>query len=72
MSNNVFTPANIDDLLKARDVAANIFDNIEFMPADFEMYPFMFASYISLCKGCTDPRAVNYDPTAEVDDNTCL
>lgn len=65
-------PPNNAELRKAVDVAANIFANIESMPENFEMYPFLLASYNSLCQGCTDPRAFNYDPNAEVDDNSCL
>jgi hypothetical protein len=65
-------PPNNAELRKAVDVANNIFENIAAMPADFEMYPFMAASYSSLCTGCTDPRALNYDETAEIDNNSCL
>lgn len=72
MSHKVITPKNATQMNIARDVVKNTFDNLEFMPADFEMYPFIFASYRSLCEGCTDPRAINYNPMAEVDDNTCL
>ena len=57
---------------QARDVVSNIFQNIEDMPADFEMYPFLLADYASLCIGCTDPRAVNYDETAEIDNYSCV
>lgn len=65
-------PHNYTDMQYARDVERVIFDNLEFMPADFEMYPFKLASYVSLCTGCTDPNAFNYDPLAEIDDNSCL
>lgn len=78
MSNKIYKksennrPHNFSAMQKARSVQNAIAQNIEFMPADFEMYPFLDASYVSLCVGCTDPRAFNYDPTAEVDDNSCL
>jgi hypothetical protein len=69
-SNN--QPHNYYEMQQARIVQNAILQNIEFMPDTFEMYPFIDASYVSLCVGCTDPRAYNYDPTAEVDDNSCL
>lgn len=65
-------PHNYNEMQYARDVQKAIFENLDLMPQDFEMYPFILASYASLCTGCTDPKAYNYDPTAEIDDNTCL
>jgi hypothetical protein len=65
-------PHNINAIHLARDVQRNLIENIHLMPAEFDMYPFILASYASLCMGCTDPRAYNYDPLAEVDDNSCL
>lgn len=65
-------PHNLNEMNVARDVQHNVFENIHLMPEEFEMYPFILASYISLCTGCTDPRAYNYDPLAEIDDNSCL
>lgn len=65
-------PHNYNEMQQARDVQTSIFENMDLMPTDFEMYPFLRASYVSLCKGCTDPRAYNYDPSAEIDDNSCL
>jgi len=70
--NKKFIPKNFEAMQAARDVTKNIFENLEFMPSDFEMYPFRTASYTNLCTGCTDPRASNYDPYAEIDNNTCL
>jgi hypothetical protein len=67
-----FKPHNLSDMQQVRDVASNIFQNIEVMPDDFEMYPFLIADYASLCVGCTDPRALNYDETAEIDDDSCV
>jgi hypothetical protein len=72
MSSKSFVPKNIVDMTRARDVNTNIFENISSMPSDFEMYPFTLASYVSLCLGCTDPNALNFNPLAEVDDSTCL
>lgn len=72
MSNNQFKPTNHADMHGARYVEDNIYENINLMPLDFEMYPFLIASYVSLCKGCTDPRSINFNPLAEVDDSTCL
>jgi hypothetical protein len=69
-SNN--KPHNYYEMQQARIVQNSILQNIEFMPDTFDMYPFIDATYVSLCVGCTDPRAYNYDPTAEVDDNSCL
>lgn len=69
---NKIDPHVYHKMQQARSVTQAIFDNIDLMPAEFEMIPFLAASYTSLCKGCTDPRAFNYDPTAEVDDNSCL
>ncbi len=65
-------PHNINAIHLARDVQRNFTENIQLMPAEFDMYPFVLASYVSLCTGCTDPRAYNYDPLAEIDDNSCL
>jgi hypothetical protein len=72
MASEQSKPKNYKDLMHARNVDANIFENLHMMPSDFEMYPFIYASYTSLCLGCTDPRASNFDPNAEVDNNTCL
>ena len=69
-SNN--QPHNYYEMQQARIVQNAILQNIEFMPDTFDMYPFIDASYVSLCTGCTDPRAYNYDSAAEVDDNSCL
>lgn len=72
MSKKQFTPANYAAMQQARLVEENIYENISLMPLDFEMYPFLQASYVSLCSGCTDPRSLKFNPTAEIDDSTCL
>jgi hypothetical protein len=65
-------PHNANEMHFARDVQRNVFANIHLMPEEFEMHPFILASYLSLCTGCIDPKAFNYDPLAEIDDNSCL
>jgi hypothetical protein len=65
-------PHNYTEMQYARNVENAIFENMDLMPPDFELYPFLLASYVSLCTGCTDPKAYNYDPSAEIDDNSCL
>lgn len=63
---------NYSNMQTARNANKALFDNIASLPADIELYDLQLASYTSLCAGCTSPDAVNYDPFAEVDDNTCL
>lgn len=65
-------PANYANLQSARDANKALFDNIASLPADIELYTLELGSYSSLCAGCTNPDAVNFDPTAEIDDNSCL
>lgn len=72
MSKKQFTPANYAAMQQARLVEETIYENISIMPLDFEMYPFIPASYASLCYGCTDPRSIKFNPIAEIDDSTCL
>jgi hypothetical protein len=72
MSNRSFVPKNINAMRIAKDVHTSIFENIAIMPENFEMYPFLPADYNSLCTGCTEPDATNFNPLAEVNDSTCL
>jgi hypothetical protein len=66
------TPANYSEMQNARDAQAALFDNISFLIGEFDLVNLHLASFSNLCRGCTDPQASNYDPLAEVDDNTCL
>jgi hypothetical protein len=65
-------PINYENMQKARDPMVALFANLDQLPESFDIYPLLDASYSSLCTGCTDPRASNYDPLAEVDNNSCI
>lgn len=67
-----YVPSNDFEMQKARNATTALLENLESLPDGIELYPLEFASYSSLCIGCTDPRAKNYDPLAEVDDNSCI
>ena len=72
---NIYTPKNIAELHMARDAMNALFtadSDALFGLTDIGLVPLLAVDFRSLCYGCTDKDAQNYDPKAEVDDNTCL
>lgn len=63
---------NYDAMQKARDANAALLQNLAFLPDEINMVDLKLVSYSSLCIGCTNPDAINYNPLAEIDDNSCL
>jgi hypothetical protein len=66
-----YRPPNYNEMQTARNAMAALLENIAFLPEDIELIPLKHANYSSLCVGCTNPDASNYDPLAEIDNNSC-
>lgn len=71
----IYKPSNLTELHMARDAVSALFsaDSTDLSAlGDFGLIPLLAIDFRSLCYGCTDKDAQNYDPKAEVDDNTCI